>query len=349
MFAIGDVPETDPKDKPLDKIPYSLALCGSIQSVRSDKTLLVLFYSGSTSSWINKSSLPRNVQGQKVDAISGQTMAGTLKSSVEVTLSHVTFPEFFRNRLLELIPARVFKAECRYDMIIGRDVLGQMGMLIDFEIHVMTWDGQNVAMRPFQTVTQKHPDIPEPTPAEALLFELLEEDLYDNDEVTPSEINKTFKDDKFGDKTDINSSLASDLYASEGYKSKSIDDAKYNSASPEEIARKCTHLSQDQQNELADVLRKHDKLFDGELCSFNGPKVHLEIDPTISPKKIRGYDVPRAHEDVFKTELDRLVRIGVLEPADRSEWISGTFIIPKKDGTVRWVSDFRALNKALRR
>ena len=75
----------------------------------------------------------------------------------------------------------------------------------------------------------------------------------------------------------------------------------------------------------------------------------LEVDPTISPKKIRGYDVPRAHEDVFKTELDRLVRIGVLEPADRSEWISGTFIIPKKDGTVRWVSDFRALNKALRR
>jgi len=112
MFAIGDVPATDPKDRPLDKIPYSLALCGSIQNVRSDETLLVLFDSGSTSSWINKSSLPRNVRGRKVEAISGQTMAGTLKSSVEVTLSHVTFPEFFWNRMLESIPARVFTAEC---------------------------------------------------------------------------------------------------------------------------------------------------------------------------------------------------------------------------------------------
>ena len=117
-------------------------------------------------------------------------MAGTFKSSVEVTLSHVTFPEFFRNRMLESAPARVFTADCRYDMIIGRDILGHMGMLIDFEKQVMTWDGQNVAMRPFPTVTQKHPDIPEPTPAEALLFELIDEDLYDNDEVSPSEIDE---------------------------------------------------------------------------------------------------------------------------------------------------------------
>jgi hypothetical protein len=47
--------------------------------------------------------------------------------------------------------------------------------------------------------------------------------------------------------------------------------------------------------------------------------------------------------------LDRLVSIGVLEAYGRSEWIAGTFIVPKKDGRVCWISDFRGLNKALKR
>jgi len=48
------------------------------------------------------------------------------------------------------------------------------------------------------------------------------------------------------------------------------------------------------------------------------------------------------------------VKIGVLSPTGRSEWIAGTFIIPKKllpgetVPRVRWVSDFRGLNKCLR-
>ena len=52
---------------------------------------------------------------------------------------------------------------------------------------------------------------------------------------------------------------------------------------------------------------------------------------------------------VFKKELDRLEEEGVLSRTGPSEWIAGSFIIPKKDGSVRWISDFRALNKAIKR
>ena len=43
---------------------------------------------------------------------------------------------------------------------------------------------------------------------------------------------------------------------------------------------------------------------------------------------------------VFKEELNRLMKIGVLKPTKCSEWIAGTFIVPKKDGRVRWITNF---------
>ena len=56
-----------------------------------------------------------------------------------------------------------------------------------------------------------------------------------------------------------------------------------------------------------------------------------------------------SHLTVFKDELQRLLQIGVIEKATWSEWIAGTFIVPKKDGRVRWITDFRGLNKSLQR
>jgi hypothetical protein len=50
----------------------------------------------------------------------------------------------------------------------------------------------------------------------------------------------------------------------------------------------------------------------------------------------------------LKKELDHLVRTGVLAAQQESEWASSSFIIPKKDNRVRWISDLRQLHKVIR-
>jgi hypothetical protein len=89
-------------------------------------------------------------------------------------------------------------------------------------------------------------------------------------------------------------------------------------------------------------------MFDGTLGVYPHKKVHIDIDPNAKPVQSRSYPVPQIHLKTFKKDLDHLVRIGVLAAQQKSEWVSPSFIIPKKDGRVCWISDLRQSNKVIR-
>jgi hypothetical protein len=65
------------------------------------------------------------------------------------------------------------------------------------------------------------------------------------------------------------------------------------------------------------------------------------------PFAYKPFSIPQVHVATFKTELRRLVDIGVITPDVYSPWASSCFIIPKKDDTVRFLTDFRRLNAQL--
>ena len=90
-------------------------------------------------------------------------------------------------------------------------------------------------------------------------------------------------------------------------------------------------------------------MFDGTLGTWNTDPVDIELKDDAKPHHARPYPVPKVHKEVFKKEVTRLCKLGVLRKVNRSEWGDPTFIKPKKNGTVRFLSDFRELNKRIRR
>jgi hypothetical protein len=92
------------------------------------------------------------------------------------------------------------------------------------------------------------------------------------------------------------------------------------------------------------VLQESDKMFNGTLGAYPHKKVHIDIDPNAKPVHSRPYPVPQIHLKTFKKELDHLVRIGVLAAQQESGWVSPSFIIPKKDGRLCWISDLHQLD-----
>ena len=103
-----------------------------------------------------------------------------MQSKLAVTIEGLVFPEFFKQRVFDKVEARVFHNECRYDAIIGRDVLTEMGIVLDFKNQSVKWDDCIVDMKPFPDRNTTKMGIKDPTAGEQLYLDSLEADLEDD-------------------------------------------------------------------------------------------------------------------------------------------------------------------------
>ena len=130
---------------------------------------------------------------------------------------------------------------------------------------------------------------------------------------------------------------------------KKILDAKYQPADLDKIVAE-SGLSPDYKIGLLRLLQRFEELFDGTLGTFKMDPYDIELADGAKPYHLkRAYTIPQAYLKTVKLEVERLVKLGVLEKINDSEWAAGAFVIAKKDNTIRFLTDFRELNKRIKR
>ena len=304
--------------EPKGMVPSSLLACRLIQGVGSSQLLRVLFDSGSATTLVNSSCLPRGATPALTETKTCNTAAGAMKVNQTVCLEHIVLPEFDRSMHVDYQKALVFDAPCRHDVIFGSDFLEKAGIDPKFSNGMVQWMDKVIMMKDME-----HWENPE-----NVYFSLAGDEIEDED---------------LGKCEDCECCSFESCYHG------TILDAKHEQVTPELVAKKQEHLNETQRKELQQVLTKYPDLFDGKLGRYPHKLVHLDTDEKVTPVHAKPHAVPKLHETTFKKELQHLVKIGVLRPCGPTEWASPTFIQPKKDGRVRWLSNFRELNKALKR
>ena len=95
---------------------------------------------------INSESFPYGVVTYKGTPKQTATTSGVFNTSEEVLIANCKCPEF-RSRWIPDITADVFQARCRYDMIIGRDLLILMSIIINFKNYTIKWIKHSIPMK----------------------------------------------------------------------------------------------------------------------------------------------------------------------------------------------------------
>ena len=77
------------------------------------------------------------------------------------------------------------------------------------------------------------------------------------------------------------------------------------------------------------LLHKFEDLFNGTLGTWKTDSVNFELKEYANPICSQPYPVTKAHEEIPKKEVARLVLLGVLKVANDSEWGDPSFAQPK--------------------
>ena len=73
---------------------------------------------------------------------------------------------------------------------------------------------------------------------------------------------------------------------------------------------------------------------------------HLNVNPSITPKKQSPQHPSREHAEAIREEVMKLKRAGAIKEVFYPEWLANTVVVNKKNGKWRVCVDFTDLNKA---
>ncbi len=243
---------------------------------------------------------------------SWSTSNGTLTTK-KVGEIEISFIDYSKSKRVYLRPDIVEytkeKLKPLYDLIIDKQTLHNIGAVLDFKEKTITIDDIPLPMRNINNLQLK------------------------------SSILRAFR---------LNTNYAQEPEGTRNATECVVEilDAKYDKADlPSIVKNYCSHLSAPHQSSLLVLLLKYEELFEGTLGDWKLPPVSIELKEGIKAYHGRPYPIPKIHKATLMKKIGWLIEIGVLKWQPSSKWASPSFIIPKKNHTVRTISDFRELNK----
>jgi len=106
------------------------------------------------------------------------------------------------------------------------------------------------------------------------------------------------------------------------------------------IAPRYEHM----RSRITDMMEEFTSMWDGNLGTISAVKHRIDLDPPDSqPVHSAPYRAGPATRQLEKNEIDKMLGMGVIEPA-QTEWASPIVFAPKKDGAMRFCVDYRRLN-----
>jgi hypothetical protein len=97
------------------------------------------------------------------------------------------------------------------------------------------------------------------------------------------------------------------------------------------------------------LIYKFEHIVDGTLGDWNTDPVTFKLKEGATPFQLPPFSESKIHQDTLKKEIQRMYDLRVIKPQVPSAYQSPSFIIPKKTGAVRVVSEFKVLNTKLQR
>jgi hypothetical protein len=123
-----------------------------------------------------------------------------------------------------------------------------------------------------------------------------------------------------------NNSIAMELQSTQDATERAMQilDANYKKADLQSVVHNCKHLKVDQQKQLLQILRKYESLFDSTLGDWKTKPVSFQLKEGVRLYRGQAFPVPMIHKETLIKEVDRLVKLGVLEWQSASEWASSS-------------------------
>ncbi len=259
---------------------------------------------------------PNKTRNGKIMKLRYKTAKGAFETKTHAIIKKHRIVDLSGKRQLADMKFQIHRGKLgRYDFILGSDYMRRYGIDLRFSKDIIEWDDCLMPMHQQGFWSNERLED---------LFLLLEN----------PELNDLMEGDLIG--------------YDESFVAKILD-SKYEKQDLPAVADQQKHLSPDQRDKLLKVLRKHERLFSGKLGVWKGETVDIELRPNAQPYHCRRpMRIPHIHLPTLKKETERLVDIGVLERTKGdSPWCAPSWCIPKKDGRIRFITDYRELNKAI--